>query len=171
METKINMPAKRAELSLNFLYRARNMTAGSEKNHNKTKFFFLINWGKIYDFLKFCIEKSEVWIWSEFSLKKEKHCCRFLEKKHDEKNLDREIRTWYSLQCTINKHMYKCLIVYSCRIRENETLPNIVIYHKQHKEIKNTTVYIWKEKLNMYCVLSISSATHQTDVILKLKCE
>ena len=67
--------------------------------------------------------------------------------------------------------MYKCLIVYSCRIGENETLPNIAIYYKQHKEIKNTTVYIWKEKLNMYCVISISSATHQTDVILKLKCE
>jgi hypothetical protein len=72
----------------------------------------------------------------------------------------------------VSFRILRCLlIVYSCRIGENETLPNIAIYYKQHKEIKNTTVYIWKEKLNMYCVSSISSATHQTDVILKLKCE
>jgi hypothetical protein len=77
----------------NFLLRARNLVAGSEKNHNKTKIFFLINWGKIYNFLKFCIEKSESDTVSlnliQIFFKETETLLQVLRKKLDKKNLDR----------------------------------------------------------------------------------
>ena len=141
METKINMPAKRAKLSLNFLLRARNMVAGSEKNHNKTKFFFLINWGKIYDFFKFCIEKSESDTVSlnliRIFFKETETLLQVLRKKHDKKNLDREIRTWYSLQCTINKKKY--VQMSNCILLQNRGKWNITKYsHLSQTNIKRS---------------------------------